>query len=424
MVSALYDYTTVHVHRARNPTEGERMAVIAVGGYGRGLLAPFSDLDLLFLRRWKSNAHVESVVEYMLYALWDLGFKVGHASRTVEECLRLAREDFTIRTSLLEGRRLCGDLPLSEELGRRFRREVVEGTGPEFVAAKLAERDERHARAGASRYLVEPNVKEGKGGLRDLNTLGWIAQYLGPPAAPGAPLKLDAFTGAELKAYHRTSGFLWAVRSHLHFAMGRAEERLSFDVQPELARRMGFGDRERGQTESGGEPAVERFMRRYFLVAREVGALTRTYCAKLEGEHAKPRSTGLSRFFPRAGAPRRTALGGGLHEEGGRLDVDGPGVFARDPVMLLRLFGEADRRDLDLHPDAFAAVSRSLGLVTPAFRRDPAAARAFLDVLARGRSPARTRELVSERGHLGRDLPEFTWEQLSKLADFKAAVGA
>ena len=407
VVGALHAFTTVHVHRARNPTEGERLAVVAVGGYGRGELAPFSDLDLLFLRRWKTSAHVESVVEFMLYALWDLGFKVGHASRTVEECLRLAREDHTIRTALLEGRRLCGDAELSDELGRRFRREVVEGTAAEFVADKLAERDERHARAGASRYLVEPNVKEGKGGLRDLHTLGWIAQYLQPPAAPGAPVSLDDFTPAELRDHTRASDFLWKVRHHLHWAMGRAEERLSFDVQPEVARRMGFGERDGARRETGGEPAVERFMRRYFLTAREVGSLTRTYCAKLEAEHAKPRSTGLSRFFPRAAAPRRTALGSGLHEQGGRLGVDGAEVFRQEPVALLRLFTEADRRDLDLHPDAFAAVTRSLGLVGPGLRRSAEAAAAFFDVLARGRETHRTLTLMNESGLLGRYLPEW-----------------
>ncbi len=407
VVGALHAFTTVHVHRARNPTEGERLSVVAVGGYGRGTLAPFSDLDLLFLRRWKSTGHGESVVEFMLYALWDLGFKVGHASRSVEECVRLAREDMTIRTSLLEGRHLCGDAPLSQELGRRFRKEVAEGTAAAFVAAKLAERDERHARAGMSRYLVEPNVKEGKGGLRDLHTLYWIAQYLHPPAEPGGAVRLDAFTHTELKAFLRASDFLWAVRHHLHWTMGRADERLSFDVQPEVARRMGFGDRVSTRSETGGEPAVERFMRRYFLTAREVGSLTRTYCAKLEAEHAKPRSTGLSRFFPRAGAPKRVALGGGLHEVDGRLDVDGPEVFARDPVTLVRLFGEADRRDLDLHPDAFAAVTRSLGLIGPRLRRSPLAAAAFLDVLARGRETCRTLTLMNESGLLGRYLPEW-----------------
>src|ERR1700679_1217816 len=125
VITALFDFTTTHVFRARNPTEGERLALLAVGGYGRGTLAPFSDLDLLFLRPYKQTAHAESVIEYMLYALWDLGFKVGHASRTVDDCIKLSREDITIRTSILEGRRLTGDEALTEQLRKRFRDEVV-----------------------------------------------------------------------------------------------------------------------------------------------------------------------------------------------------------------------------------------------------------------------------------------------------------
>src|ERR1700677_3690046 len=239
VITALWDFTTVHVFRARNPTEGERLALMAVGGYGRGALAPYSDINLLFLRPYKQTAHVESVIEYMLYALWDMGFKVGHASRTVDDCLKLSREDITIRPSILEGRRLPGAEAMAEQLRKRFRDEVVKNTGPEFVAAKLKERDERHARAGASRYMVEPNVKEGKGGLRDLHTLFWIARYLHPADGLDQLLKLDMFQGREVGAFIRDFDFLEAVRAPLHFATGRPEERLGFDLQPEIARRMG-----------------------------------------------------------------------------------------------------------------------------------------------------------------------------------------
>src|SRR5580693_3635343 len=326
VITALYDFTTTHVFRARNPTEGERLAVMAVGGYGRGALAPFSDIDLLFVRPYKETAHTESVIEFMLYALWDLGFKVGHASRTVDECVRLSREDVTIRTSILEARRLTGDEALAQQLTKRFRDEVVKGTGAEFVAAKLRERDERHARAGASRFMVEPNVKEGKGGLRDLHTLFWIARYLHPADSLDAVLKLDVFQGREVRAFIRAFDFLESVRAHLHFATGRPEERISFDLQPELARRMGYADRAR----PGGDqtPAVERFMRRYFLIAREVGALTRVFAAKLEAEHLKTAPRGLSRFFGGRQPPRRQALDEpGFHVDGGRLTVDGPETF-------------------------------------------------------------------------------------------------
>jgi [protein-PII] uridylyltransferase len=405
VVGALYDFTTVHVFRARNPTEGERLALMAVGGYGRGTLAPFSDIDLLFVRPYKQTAHAESVIEFMLYALWDLGFKVGHASRTIEECLKLSREDFTIRTSILEARRLTGDEALARDLQRRFREEVIRGTASEFVAAKLKERDERHTRAGASRYLVEPNVKEGKGGLRDLNTLFWIAEYLHPVENADQALSLEMFDRRDVRAFIRAFDFLWAVRSHLHFVTGRPEERLSFDLQPEIARRMGYLDRPR--KDGDNTPAVERFMRRYFLIAREVGVLTREICAKLEADEAKREPQGLSRFLPRRRGQRRPLGVKGFSEEGGRLTVESAAVFETDPVNLLRLFVIADRSNLDLHPDAFTAVTRSLSLISSKVRRDPLAAKAFLDVLARGERTFRTLTLMNESGVLGRFLPEF-----------------
>jgi [protein-PII] uridylyltransferase len=401
VITALYDFTTVHVYRARNPSEGERLALMAVGGYGRGTLAPFSDIDLLFVRPYKQTAHAESVIEYMLYALWDLGFKVGHASRTVEECLKLSREDFTIRTSILEARRLTGDEGLAEDLIRRFQTEVMKGTGAEFVAAKLKERDERHARAGSSRYMVEPNVKEGKGGLRDLNTLFWIAQYLNPGEPIERVMQLEMFERREVRAFIRAFDFLWAVRSHLHFATGRPEERLTFDLQPEIARRMGYGDR-------GDAPAVERFMRRYFLMAKEVGALTRVFAAKLEADQVKQAPRGLSRLIGGRKAPKAKPLDEhGFVEVAGRISVAGPDTFEADPLNLLRLFRLADQNNLDVHPDAFTLATRSLGLITSAIRRDRHAAKIFLDILARGRNPQRTLTLMNEAGVLGRFIPEW-----------------
>jgi [protein-PII] uridylyltransferase len=336
----------------------------------------------------------------MLYALWDLGFKVGHASRTIEECVKLSRGDFTIRTSILEARRLAGDEKLAEDLVRRFLNDVVKGTGAEFVAAKLKERDERHARAGASRYMVEPNIKEGKGGLRDLNTLFWIAQYLHPGQSIEKVMQLEMFERREVRAFIQAFDFLWAVRSHLHFATGRPEERLTFDLQPEIAQRMGYGDR-------ADNPAVERFMRRYFLIAKEVGALTRVFAAKLEAERVKSRPTGISRLLPRRRPKKKPLDEPGFHEVGGRLAIDGPETFETDPVNLLRLFKIADERNLDLHPDAFTAATRGIGLITSAVRRDRHAAQVFLSILAHGRDPQRTLTLMTEAGVLGRYLPEF-----------------
>ena len=397
LVVALHRFAVAYLSPRETPL-AQSLSVVAVGGYGRGTMAPYSDIDLLFLRAAKADAGVEAAIQVMLYTLWDLGFKVGHASRTVDECLRFAREDSTIRTALLEARWVAGDVALADTLKRRFRREVAEGTGADFVAAKLAERDARYAKAGASRYMVEPNVKEGKGGLRDLNTLFWIAQYLHPVEQPMELVRLKAFTRREVKAFVRAFDFLWATRCYMHFVTQRPEERLTFDLQPEVARRMGYADAD--ETAS-----VERFMRRYFLIAREVGALTRIFCAKLESEHAK-QPQGLARLLPRR-APKRRELEDAFYEEAGRLNVRGEQAFAADPVRLIRIFQIADANNLDLHPDAFAAVNRSLNLIGAKLRRDPDAARAFLDVLAYGQETLRTLTLMNDAGVLGRFIPEF-----------------
>ena len=396
LLTALWRFTTQTLYPAHNPTEAERLSLIAVGGYGRGVLAPFSDLDLLFLRPWKSIPRTEQVIEFMLYVLWDLGVKVGQSARSVDECLSLAKSDMVIRTTLLEARPLAGDDRLAEDFIARFRAFVVKADPRPFIAAKLVERDLRHQKSGAVRYRVEPNVKDGKGGLRDLNTLFWIARSLAPESPLGARVLDGLLTARERRTFEESFDFLWRTRAHLHLTAVRAEEKLTFDLQPEVARRMGWRGR-------GDEPAVERFMRRYFLVARDVGALTRAMSAKLEARQQKP-TMSLSRLIP--GRKRKLGVEGFI-EDAGRLSVKGPEVFAAAPEKLLMLFRTADEHDLDLHPDAFSAVSRSLSLVTPSLRRDPEAARAFLDILAHGQRPYRVLTLMNETGLLGRFLPEW-----------------
>ncbi|MBS0386700.1 MAG: [protein-PII] uridylyltransferase [Proteobacteria bacterium] len=397
VVAALYDYTTTHLFRARNPTEGERFAIVAVGGYGRGELAPFSDLDLLFLRAYKPTPFSESVTEFMLYMLWDLGLKVGHASRNVDECLKLARGDYTIQTALLEARLVAGDTSLMKQLENRFRKEVTQRDRAEFITAKLRERDERHRRIGASRYMVEPNIKEGKGGLRDLHTLFWIARHRYGFTSMGQYVEARVFSREDAAAFRRALEFLWTVRCHLHFVAGRAEERLTFDLQPELARRMHYEAR-------GDLSAVERFMKRYFLVAKQVGGLTRVLCAKLEAEHAKSAPRGLQRFLapPRRKAPSAEA---GFHVDGGRLNADDNALEI--PANLIRLFAVADKRGLDIHPDALREVSRRARSLGPAWRKDEASRAAFLEVATSTTHPGAALRRMNEADVLGRFVPEW-----------------
>ena len=281
IIGLLFDFAAKHLYPSENPSEAERMAVIATGGYGRGLQAPGSDIDLLFVLPYKQTAWGESVAEAILYCLWDMGLKVGHATRSLNECIRQAKADMTIRTAILEARFLLGDHKLFDELATRFDKEVVQGTAAEFVTAKLAEREERIRRAGQSRYLVEPNVKDGKGGLRDLHTLFWIAKYVYRVRTPEELIDHGVFDQQEFALFRRCEDFLWSVRCHMHFLSGRAEERLSFDIQREIAVRLGY-------TEHPGLQDVERFMKHYFLVAKDVGDLTAIVCSELENRQAKP----------------------------------------------------------------------------------------------------------------------------------------
>ncbi len=400
-IRAVYDWIVNRLYPSDNPSSGERMTVVATGGYGRGMLAPGSDIDLLFLLPYKQTAWGESVAEAILYCLWDMGLKVGHATRSVDECIRQARADQTIRTAILEARHILGDMALFRELEQRFDAEVVRGTVPQFVAAKLAERDERHRKTGQSRYLVEPNVKDGKGGLRDLHTLFWIARYAYRVKTDEELAKKGVFTRREAQTFRRCEKFLWTVRCHLHFLTGRAEERLSFDLQRELAPRLGY----RGHS---GLVDVERFMKHYFLVAKDVGDLTAILCAELEERHEKPAPV-LDRFIARL---RPKSLRGfkespDFQIDHDRITVSDDQAFARDPVNLIRIFALADRYNLALHPDAMRLLTQSLKLVDEKLRHDPTANQLFIAILTSANTAEVVLRRMNEAGLLGRFVPDF-----------------
>jgi [protein-PII] uridylyltransferase len=399
LIRAIHDYVVSYVHVAKNPTLSESLTVVAVGGYGRGALAPGSDIDLLFLLPYKQTPWGESVVEAMLYLLWDLRQKVGHSTRSVAECLRQAKADMTIRTTLLEARFILGSAELFNELIESFDREIVRVDVREFVTAKLDERNSRVQRAGASRYLVEPNVKEGKGGMRDLNTLFWIAKYVYHVREAKELVAAGLFTSAEYSLFERCDEFLWRVRCHLHFATSRAEERLSFDIQPTLAVRLGYHDR-------GGLSRVERFMKHYFLVAKDVGDLTAIVCAALEERQAKPRAI-FDRLMGRLRRRPKSQLSGDFLIDHDRVSVRDEGALSRDPVNIIRLFWTADRFSLPLHPDALRAVTRNLRRIDADLRANPEANRLFLELLLSRNMTETVLRRMNETGVLGRFIPDF-----------------
>ncbi len=393
LVCTAMQVASTYLHPLANPTQGEKIAVLAVGGYGRGEMAPFSDVDLLFLTPYKITAWAESVIESMLYMLWDLRLKVGHSSRTIRDCLRLGADDFTIRTAMLEQRYLAGDFSLAQELDSRLKTELYKGSERDFIEAKLQERDERHHKQG-ERYMVEPNVKEGKGGLRDLQSLYWIAKYIYGVQDVAELVPLGLFTPEEFDTFVRAEDFLWAVRSHLHLITGRATEQLTFDLQVEVADRMGYDDR-------AGRRAVEIFMQRYFREATQVGELTRIFLTKLEAAHMKSAPL-LERIFRRQ--PR---VKPGYKVVHGRLDVADPKSFLADKVNLLRLFEEGLRTGMLIHPDAMRLVTANLHLIDDELRNDKEARRIFLDLMLKHGNPERALRRMNELGVLSAVVPEF-----------------
>ncbi len=399
VVTVTLDLAARWLHPKANPTASERIATLAVGGYGRAEMAPFSDVDLLFVTPYKQTAWGESLIESLLYCLWDLRLKVGHAVRTVDDCLRQARSDITIRTSLLEQRYIWGDQALARTVADRLWTEVFQNSGPEFVEMKLAERAERHRRQGSSRYLLEPNVKESKGGLRDLQTLFWIAKYLNRAERPGDLVRMGVFTPAEYRVFADAEDFLWMTRVHLHLLSGRAIEQLTFDTQVEIAATLGYHA-------TAGQRAVERFMQDYFTNAKHVGDLTRIFLAALEAQHVKSRPT-LGQAFRNVFSFGREAAAQGYRLRHGRLDLADYDAFLEKPINILKLFEEEHATGIPIHPDALRLVTANLALIDDDLRTSPEANKLFLDLLLSHNNPEGALRLMNEVGALGAFIPEF-----------------
>ncbi len=390
--------------RAREAEEAP-FALVATGGYGRGVLAPFSDIDLLFLTDKPAGPRAQRIVEFVLYLLWDLGLKVGHATRSIRECMEEAARDSTVLTALVDTRFLIGERPVFDRFQEVFHRTRRDhGLGP-FLAAKRAERVARHARYGESPFLVEPNVKEGRGGLRDLQTLYWLARYafgvqrmpeLVGPDSPGGGLLSEH----EARAIRRAWNFLWTVRFHLHYVAGRAEERLTFDFQPVVGARMGY-------TPRGRQDGVERFMKHFFLTVRDVLRLTRVLEPAIERAALGPPAS------RRQGGAGLAAAGLALAD--GKLVAAPPDRdFAREPVLMLRILKAARDRNLEIHPLAVRALIRC-AFHAASLRGDAEANALFLDLLT-GRDAAAWLRLMNETGFLSRFIPD--WARIVGLMQF------
>ena len=361
------------------------VAIIAVGGYGRSELFPFSDIDLLFLHK-KESSETREFAQWLLYCLWDLGLNIGQAVRTIDDTVIKAKQDTTIRTNLLDSRFIAGDKKIFTQFVHEFTDYIATSSEIDFVEAKLSEREESHIRCGDSRYVLEPNIKDGKGGLRDLHNMQWLMKYTG--------LEGKILNDEEEKSFYIVRDFLWKVRVHLHLIANRPEERLTFDLQRAVAEAIGFRD-------DSNSRAVEKFMRDYFLTVRLVGGLTRSVCAGLE-EHKKRK--------PRVNFSQLSKIGKELEEfqlDGERLAISSEEHFKESPFLLIKIFQVAHEQKLDIHPKTLQIITRNLWLIDANLRRNSNANNAFMSILLSKENPESSLRIMSESGVIGKFIPDF-----------------
>jgi [protein-PII] uridylyltransferase len=377
------------------------LALIALGGYGRGELNPFSDVDVMFLHDGKSGkvpGPIGQVVEQILYLLWDIGFKVGHSTRSIKEAIAEANRDMLTKTSMLESRFVAGHEDLANRFRARFRAKCVEGYERQYVASRMEDQATRHAKFGDSVYMQEPNLKNGCGGLRDYQNLLWMTYFKEGALTTTHLVGKNWLTEPERRRLEAAYDFLLRVRTDLHYATKRATEVLHLNMQEQVAQRLNYPD-ENGQLRS------ERFMREFYEHARNIFRVTERITEQFVTGSASDRARSFFSFLPLV-RPSQTRLES-FFVRNGKLYAERADVFQRDPLKLMRLFQLAQEHQLDLSPDLEDLLNRSLGLITRTFQYAKAPREVFLSILSRKGNVGRILRMMHRVDFLGRYLPEF-----------------
>jgi [protein-PII] uridylyltransferase len=396
--TGIMDHLICHIHRIasddilrRFPGQKPNCAVLAQGGYGRGELNPHSDIDLLFLYSRKITPYIESVTEKLLYTLWDAGLQVGSALRTVGETMRLAEADLKVKTALLDTRFLCGDYALYGEFEKAVERRLVKKRVSRFVQEKLDESRARHASYGGSVYLLEPDVKEGEGGLRDIHTTRWIARVSQGAKSLDEIVRHGMVSAADVAELKEAQDFLLRVRNQLHFSTGKHHDQLTFDEQEKAAAALGFAG-------EGVLKAVEVFMRAYYLHAADIQRLTALVVHRIT-DCSRPLFGGHAIFAK--------TLREGVRLSRGHLTVTKPEILRAEPENLIRIFADAQQNCCELSHETRGLMREHGGLIDEDFRRSAEGNAQFFEIL---KWKNRVYETLSEMhgcGVLPAFIPEF-----------------
>ena len=366
-----------------------QVAMVALGGYGRGELYPYSDIDLLLLHDQRAGEALQTAARALLYPLWDAGYEVGHSVRTVKEAVRFAREDFPFQVSLLDARLVAGAAPLLEELRERYTTTILQGRRQQFVRAMEGWRAERRRRYGSHSFLLEPHIKEGTGGLRDIQAMHWVARGVFSlpdlEAVQGSGMLADT----DRQAFERARSMLTRIRYGLHQQCRRKSDHLVLDYQEDLAAALGYED-------SDGQRGVERFMREVYTHLQTVAVVTDLFF-----EHV------LEILGMTGAASGERRLERAIAVRGGTVRLTAPEELGQRPYLLMRLFLQAGRTGLPLHHRTRQAVTAHLHLVDDGFRESRRVARIFCELLTASNEVFPVLEAMLATGLLTRYLPEF-----------------
>src|SRR6266496_2687634 len=378
------------------------LALIALGGYGRGELNPFSDVDVMLLHRQgsrKISPHLEEMVQQVLYLLWDSGFKVGHSTRSTKEAITQANHDMLTKTAMLESRFLAGDAELAQEFREQFRSKCVEGHEREYVEMRMHDQVARHKKFGDSVYLQEPHVKSGCGGLRDYQNLLWMTYFKEGSLSTNQLVGKDWLSETDQGRIERAYDFLLRLRTDLHYATGRATDILHMNLQEQIATRLGYSPRK-------GQLRNEALMRDCYHHTRNILRVTERITEQFVSGHVTSKTRALFSFLPLTRG-HKTPIGDSFFVRNKQLYPAQRDVFRNDPEQMMRAFELAQGRGLDLSPELEDLLSRSLRHVTRTYQYARGPRVNFTSILSQKGRVGRILRMMHRVDFVGRYIPEF-----------------
>lgn len=375
------------------PVRGREMiSLVSIGGYGRAELNPYSDIDLMFLYSGKDNRRVEDIAQKLLYFLWDMRLDVGYSVRNISDCLEMAASDLTVKTALLDARFLIGSRILFRDFHKAVLTQMLPKGSDPFIREKMAEQEKRRHKYGSSVYILEPNIKEGEGGLRDLHTAMWLAKVKYKVTDPRELIMKGVLSEEELAAYYDLLSYLWRIRNELHFMAGRKNDQLTFEAQSKIAAYLGYED-------SGKSLAVEEFMRDFYVHATRVEHFSSLIISRCVRKEDTP--------FKILGYLSRRPVGEGFFVLRGELVIPDEKIIAEDPSRLMKIFEYAQKHSVSLHINVKSLIRNNLHLVNDKFRRNREVTRSFLNILRSEKGVVETLRLMHHLQFLNRYIPEF-----------------